>query len=120
MAHAIDWFDIPATDFERARKFYEAILDKELTPMEGMDEYAFLPARQGEVGGGLGTVDGLTPGQTGTLVYLNGGDDLNTVLNRIEGAGGKVTMPKTSIGPNGFVARFEDTEGNLVGLHSMG
>jgi len=52
------------------------------------------------------------------LVYLNGGDDLSTVLSKVEQVGGKILLPKTSIGPNGFKAHFEDSEGNKVGLHT--
>jgi hypothetical protein len=66
------------------------------------------------------TGDGNKPNAEGTLVYLNGGDDLNIPLNRVETAGGKVLMPKTSIGENGNMAIFMDTEGNRVAFHSMG
>jgi predicted enzyme related to lactoylglutathione lyase len=53
------------------------------------------------------------------LVYLNGGDDLSVPLSRVEAAGGKIIVPKTSLGPNGFMAQFLDTEGNKVAFHSM-
>jgi len=53
------------------------------------------------------------------LIYLNGGDDLSKVLSKVEKAGGKVLLPKTSIGQNGSMAHFLDTEGNKVALHSM-
>lgn len=56
---------------------------------------------------------------TGALIYLNGGDDLSVPLSKIEAAGGKILMPKTPIGPNGFMAYFTDTEGKKVALHSM-
>ena len=52
-------------------------------------------------------------------VYLNGGDDLNIPLGRVEAAGGKIIMPKTDIQENGFIAQFIDTEGNRVAFHSM-
>ena len=55
----------------------------------------------------------------GALVYLNGGDDLSVTLSKVEAAGGKILLPKTAIGPNGFMAHFTDTEGNKIGLHSM-
>lgn len=50
------------------------------------------------------------------MAYLNGGDDLEAPLSRVEMAGGKVLVPKTSLGPNGFMAQFLDTEGNRVAL----
>jgi predicted enzyme related to lactoylglutathione lyase len=56
----------------------------------------------------------------GVVLYLNGDPDLDNVLNKVEGAGGKVVMPKVSIGDNGFMAFFIDTEGNKMGLHSNG
>lgn len=56
---------------------------------------------------------------TGTTIYLEGGNDLSVPLSRVESAGGKVILPKTSIGNNGFIALFIDTEGNKVGFHSL-
>lgn len=54
----------------------------------------------------------------GVVVYLNGGDDLSVVMNRVAAAGGTVALEKTSIGENGFMGFFIDTEGNKIGLHS--
>lgn len=58
------------------------------------------------------------PANTGSLIYLNGGEELGVLLAKVEQAGGKIIIPKTGIGPNGFMAYFEDCEGNKVGLHS--
>lgn len=122
MKNAINWFEIPATDFNRAKKFYEAILGGEISemPFPG-GRYGMLPAdmMNGGVGGGLAQGEGFEPSTKGTVVYLNGGEDLAVSLGKVEPAGGKIIMPKTSIGPNGFMAQFIDTEGNRVALHSM-
>ncbi len=121
MKNAINWFEIPVRDFERAKKFYEAILDAEMQVMEMMGtKSAFFPADlQAGIGGSITLADGYEPSQTGSLIYLNGGDDLSIPLSRVEKAGGKIIMPKTAIGPNGFMAHFTDSEGNKVALHSM-
>jgi predicted enzyme related to lactoylglutathione lyase len=71
------------------------------------------------VGGAIVQSDGYVPAANGSVVYLNGGDDLNVPLSRVEKAGGKVLLPKTPLGPNGFMALFLDTEGNKIGFHSM-
>jgi uncharacterized protein len=121
MTNAINWFEIPVTDFERAKKFYETLFGAEIMemPFPG-GKYGMLPSdMQNGVGGGLVQGDGFIPSDKGTIVYLNGGDDLSIPLLRIEKAGGKIIMPKTSIGENGFMAHFIDTEGNKVALHSM-
>lgn len=121
MKNAINWFEIPANDFSRAKKFYEAVLEVTLIlPFEGM-KYAMFPSdmEQGGIGGGLVEEEGYTPSDKGSLVYLNGGEDLAVPLSRVEAAGGKILLPKTSIGNNGFMAHFTDTEGNRVALHSM-
>ena len=62
---------------------------------------------------------GYVPSDKGTIVYLNGSPDLSTPLSKIEKAGGKVLKPKFSIGEHGFIAFFQDPEGNKVALHSM-
>jgi uncharacterized protein len=121
MTNALNWFEIPVSDFDRARKFYETLYGSEIVeiPFPG-GRYGMLPCdMQHGVGGGLVQGEGFEPSDKGTVVYLNGGDDLNTPLSRIEKAGGRVVMPKTSIGENGFMAQFIDTEGNRVALHSM-
>jgi uncharacterized protein len=80
----------------------------------------FFPAdlENGSIGGCIIEGPGYEPSDKGSLVYLNGGEDLSSVLSKIEAAGGKIIMPKTGIGPNGFMAYFQDSEGNKVGLHS--
>lgn len=86
--------------------------------MMGFD-MGFFPSQRGEVSGAVVAGEGYVPGDKGTLVYLNGGDDLNTVLSKVETAGGKVAVPKTKITDEyGYFAIFIDTEGNKVGLHS--
>ena len=60
------------------------------------------------------------PSMDGCVIYLNANPEIQTVINRIEKAGGKVLMPKTQITPEiGFMAFFTDTEGNKMGLHAQ-
>jgi len=121
MASAINWFEIPVKDFERAKKFYETILEITMVkPFDGMN-YAMFPtdSRNGEIGGGIMENPGFEPSQNGTLVYLNGGEDLSIPLSKIEAAGGKIVSEKKSIGNNGFMAVFIDTEGNRMAFHSL-
>ena len=121
MAHALNWFEIPVTDFTRARTFYETVLGITIAPMAmGPTTMGMLSSDPSAVGGALVHHEGGVPSQTGTMVYLNGGDDLAPLLARVEPAGGAVVVPKTEIGNDfGFFAHFVDTEGNKVGLHSM-
>ncbi|MES2800583.1 MAG: VOC family protein [Bacteroidota bacterium] len=120
MKNALNWFEIPVVDFERAKKFYEEILDLEIGEIpfpEG--RYGMMAWDQEGVGGGLIQSEGFEPSAQGTIVYLNGQPDLNVALGKVEKAGGKISLPKTSIGENGFMAHIIDTEGNRVALHSM-
>ena len=120
--NALNWFEIAVNDISRAKKFYETIFDMKMEDMEmpGM-KYAMFPwsPEANKVSGGLAQSPMHKPGAGGSIVYLNGNPDLQQVLNRIEKAGGKITMPKTDIGENGFMAFFIDTEVNSIGLHSM-
>ena len=121
MKNAINWFEIPVKNFDRAKKFYEVVLGAEMQAMEmGGMKSAFFPADlKNGIGGCITKAEGYEPSETGALIYLNGGDDLSKPLARIEKAGGKVITPKIAIGHNGFMAHFKDTEGNKVALHSM-
>ncbi len=123
--NAISWFEIPVTDFARAKTFYQKIFDFEMPEMEmGPVRMGILLYDQdgGGVGGAICFGEGYKPSShDGPKVYLTAGDDLNTVLNRVAGAGGQVLVPKTLIAPEmGYFAFFNDSEGNVVGLFSMG
>ena len=117
----INWFEIPAIDFERAVKFYETILDKELpaSEMNGA-QMAFFSSDPLEVSGVIIKGEGAEPSAKGILIYLNGGADLSIPLSKIEDAGGQIVVPKTEIGPElGHYAIFIDSEGNRLALHSQ-
>ena len=123
MANAIHWFEIPAKNFDRASAFYSQVLEAEIHKVNHPNGlvYGFFPNfTPDEVGGAIIEGEGYEPSGKGSIVYFSGGDDLNLPLSRVEKAGGKILMPKTAIGENGFMAHFLDTEGNRVALHSMG
>jgi predicted enzyme related to lactoylglutathione lyase len=120
VANAISWFEIPASNFERAVKFYNAIfaIDMARDVMMGTP-MAFFPSAAGEVGGAVTGGSDAAPGDRGPLVFLNAGADLEAVLARIPAAGGRVLVSKTPIAPDvGCFAVFVDTEGNKAALFS--
>lgn len=121
MANAVNWFEIPVSDFPRAQAFYETILATKMERMDmGPTVMGMFPADQSSVGGAIVFDGGSQPSANGTVVYLNGGDDLAPILGRVQAAGGRIVVPKTEIGNDfGFFAHFLDSEGNKVGLHSM-
>ncbi|NNC97545.1 MAG: hypothetical protein HKN88_05680 [Gammaproteobacteria bacterium] len=74
---------------------------------------------QGKVGGAIVYNEKHKPSRQGTIVYLNGGEDLSRVLNRVEQAGGTILSPKEFVSKEiGYVAYFLDSEGNRLALHS--
>ena len=122
-ANALNWFEIPTVDFERAKSFYSTIFDFEMPTTEmGESKMGFLLHEQGKgVGGAIIKSEGYLPSRDGAVIYLNGGQDLQTVLDRVPQAGGTVVLEKTAISPDhGWYAIFLDTEGNRLGLHSEG
>ncbi len=124
MKNAISWFEIGTTDLERATKFYESIFAVTLNPldMDSIKMRMFPIDDMMGVGGALVDSGGFhKPSATdGPLIYLNGNPDVQTILDRVEAAGGKIMMPKTEISPDyGFMAVIIDTEGNRIGLHSI-
>lgn len=122
MGHTVGWVEIPVTDMDRAVKFYAAVLDRPVEKNhDGVRWTALLqPYNPDEVGASLTQVAGFEPNPNGALAYLNAGDDLSVMLNRVEAAGGKVVMPKTLMGEGmGYFATFTDSEGNTLALFSM-
>ena len=119
---ALNWFEIPVADFERARAFYEAMLATPLSEvMVDTFRMGMLPAEEGGIGGAIVAGPGCVPASSGSLVYLNAGEDLSIAMRRVEPAGGKVIVSKTRIGDGqwGYFALLQDTEGNRIALHSM-
>jgi len=116
----VGWFEIPVSDMQRAKAFYEKVFELELSLNQmGPAEMAWFPMHH-EKNGAPGTLikaEGYAPSNTGTVVYFQQ-VDIGAACGRIEEAGGKVLQPKMSIGEHGFVAHFEDTEGNRLALHS--
>ena len=125
MQNAISWFEIPATDLDRAQKFYETIFGITMMPMDmpNIKMRMFpLDDMMTQVGGALCDSGGFhKPSATdGPLIYLNANPDVQNVLDKVEVAGGKIMVPKTEISPEyGFMGVFTDTEGNRIGLHSV-
>ena len=115
----ISWFEIPAVNFQQAVDFYNHIFQMKMEKnFEGNYAMAFFPADKG-IGGAIVAGPGSTPSETGTLIYLNAGKDLNNVLERVEPAGGRIIMSKTLINKDSwFFAIFIDSEGNKLALHS--
>jgi uncharacterized protein len=120
MKNLVSIIEIPTTDFLRAVAFYKAILDINIEEVEMDGVKMGLFPNDGE-GVFVQLINGseYKPSAEGTIVYLNAGNDLQVVANKIKSNGGKIVVPKTEIGPDmGFFAMFTDTEGNKVGLHS--
>lgn len=121
MHNAVNWFEIPVADYERAVAFYESVFNVQLR-RELMDGYdcAVFPADEKGVGGALVKADFQAPGNTGALVYLSAEGQIDQTLNRASKLGAEITLPKKAIGPYGFIAHMMDSEGNKIALHSFG
>lgn len=124
MAHALNWFEIPVADMDRAVRFYEALtrqsLKREAFGGPGQELAVFPGDREADVRGALFKSPAMQPAAQGTLVYLNAGDALDPWLSRAESAGGRVAQPKVTL-PEGMgcFAHIIDSEGNRVGIHAL-
>lgn len=134
----VGWFEIYVEDMGRAKKFYESVLAINMQPLPSpespdcppVEMLAFpMPAMSSNPDddcaaelpgacGALAKMEGFGPGVGGTLVYFSC-DDCATEESRVAAAGGSVVQPKFSIGEYGFIAMVQDTEGNIIGLHSI-
>ncbi|BDD08064.1 glyoxalase [Fulvitalea axinellae] len=116
----ISIFEIPATDISRAIGFYQSVLDIKIEKMEMPDlEIGVMPYEGQAVTGVIMKGEGFRPSADGVTIYLNGGDNLQVMLDKVEPNGGKILVPKTPhADESGFFALFLDSEGNKMGLHS--
>jgi predicted enzyme related to lactoylglutathione lyase len=118
MRSVIDWFEIPASDFDRAVKFYETVLGVQLHHEVADDIMSAVFPYEGEAASGAVVLNPhFQPSTQGAVVYLGTNGDLDGALKRVVAAGGQVIMPKTSVGDPGYIALVIDTEGNKIGLH---
>lgn len=125
--NVLTWFEIPVADMQRARTFYETVLDLKMETMDQgntEEETVFFPrkpntimAQSGILSGALVKAKRLTPGSNGPLIYLNATPSIDKAIERIEKAGGKLVSPKSKI-PAGLIAVFTDSEGNTPALHA--
>ncbi len=120
MANAVGWFEIYVQDMARAKKFYEAVFQQTLRKLDSPhDMWAFgSDMQQYGASGALIKMEGAPSGFAGAIVYFTCAD-CAVEADRATRNGGDIFKPKTSIGPYGFIALVHDTEGNLIGLHSM-
>ena len=121
----VGWFEIYVQDMHRAKKFYETVFGVELMKLDSPDEVSGIEMQAfpmdmeaGGASGALAKMEGCPSGGMGTLVYFSC-DDCATEASRVEGAGGTICKPKMAIGQYGFIVLVTDTEGNMIGLHSM-
>lgn len=122
MSNPVVWFEIAATDLERAKKFYSEVFQLEMQYVDMPDSPMYMMGSSAEgIAGASGALvksaDNI-PSTSGTIVYFYC-DDVAVEASRVEAAGGTLIVPKTSLGEFGFMAMFIDTEGNKVGMHSM-
>lgn len=117
----VRWFEIYVQDMERAKQFYESVLGVKLEELNspGLEMWAFPMQRRGMgASGSLVRMEGVSSGGNSTLVYF-GCEDGADEAARVADCGGRIQREKTSIGEYGFIALAIDTEGNMLGLHSL-
>ncbi len=117
-ANQVVWFDIPATDLDRAMKFYSNVLAVEIkkeVPDMPMGVFAHGPNM---VSGCIFVNNEIQPSAQGPLLYFNAEGRLDDAVSKVEKSGGKILKPKHQIGPYGFRAVVLDSEGNRIALHS--
>ena len=118
----VGWFEIPVTNMERAKTFYDVVFNIEVQVQDfGGTLMAWFPFAEGKLGasGSLIQNTAYVPSDSkGVLIYFSC-EDVNNEINRVEAAGGKIVQPKTQISPDiGYMALFIDCEGNRIALHS--
>lgn len=118
----VGWFEIYVNDLPRAKKFYETMLDtkfEKLVTDSHVEMWGFpMDMQTMGAGGALVKMEGFEAGNNSVIVYFKT-DDCSNEEKNVAGAGGEVFKPKFSIGKYGFISLVKDSEGNIIGLHSM-
>lgn len=128
MKNPVNWFEIYVQDMQRAKVFYESVLNIKLENLEmpadieedssfQMITFPFVD-NEPNASGALVKATGMESGGNSVMIYFTC-DDCSTEQSRVETAGGKIIKEKFSIGDFGFCSICLDTEGNTFGLHSM-
>jgi len=119
MTNPVFYFEIPVKNMDRAIAFYsktfEVTFERQSIDGNDMALFPYEPGREGAAGA-LAKGDSYTPSRNGARVYFST-SDIDATLHKAIAAGGKLIYPKTDTGEYGFVAEFEDTEGNCIALH---
>ena len=128
MSNPVGWFEIYTNDISRAKKFYQGVFEVELTSLTnpgteaspGLEMWSFPHGDMQSygIGGAICKMPGIEPGGTGTIVYFSC-NDCAVEEKRIEKFGGQLLKSKMGIGEHGFISIAKDSEGNMIGLHSM-
>lgn len=121
MKNVINWFEIPATDFNRAISLYKPILGLDITETKMFGtKMGCIPADEKKVPGAIVQEEDCKPSSGRAIAYLNGRNNLQIMLNKAEGNNGKIIVPKTQINPGmGYFGMFIDTEANKMAVHSI-
>jgi predicted enzyme related to lactoylglutathione lyase len=117
----VGWFEIYVQDMQRAKTFYEHVFAVQLQKLDSSELEMWAFPMQENGAGAMGTLvkmDGCPSGGNSTLVYFTCAD-CAVEAKRAKENGGQVFKDKFSIGQYGFIALVCDTEGNMIGLHSM-
>ena len=119
----VGWFEIYVQDIERAKKFYETVFETQLqklnAPFPEIELWSF-PMEQNQYGttGALVKMKGVYSGGNSTIIYFHC-NDCSVEESRVTKSGGRIERSKMAIGEYGFISLVFDTEGNIIGLHSM-
>jgi predicted enzyme related to lactoylglutathione lyase len=120
LQNPVNWYEIPVNNLDRAQTFYEYVFNIEMKRMDfGNLQMVWFPMQENAPGatGALIKAESYIPSYEGTMVYFSV-ENINSVLKKIIEKGCKILNPKMSIGEFGYVAHFEDCEGNRIALHS--
>jgi len=121
--NSVGWFEIYVKNMERAKKFYENVFQRKTEQLKGPGDGIEMWAFNGNsdtygAPGALVKMHGFNPGNNSVVIYFTC-DDCSIEEKRAEAFGGKVEKSKFSIGPYGFISLVYDSEGNMIGLHSL-
>lgn len=114
-SHGIVWFEVPADDVERAKKFYGSLFGWNIQKFPGPMDYWHIDTGGPDESPDGGLMKRQNPAQQGITNYISV-PSVQEFSAKVQKLGGRICMPKTAVPQMGYFAICQDPENNMFAI----